>query len=66
MLQLLGEQVAECLRRAAAAKAQADAIADPILKKSYKVLESGWLFLARSYTITERLEKYLEHETPDK
>jgi hypothetical protein len=39
MLQQLSEQVRECHQRAADAKAQADAAADPLLRRSYSDLE---------------------------
>ncbi|MGB8631874.1 MAG: PAS domain-containing protein, partial [Xanthobacteraceae bacterium] len=56
MLQQLSEQVRECHRRAAEAKAQAEATADPALKRSYLDLEDRWLFLARSHMFTESLQ----------
>jgi PAS domain S-box-containing protein len=59
MLQQLSEQVRACLRRAAEAKAQADAIADLALKESYADLEDRWLFLARSYMFTESLQDFV-------
>lgn len=60
MLQQLSERVRECHRRAADAKAQADATTDPVLKRSYSALEDHWLFLARSYTFTERVEDFVD------
>jgi two-component sensor histidine kinase/PAS domain-containing protein len=65
MLQQLSEQVRDCLRRAADAKALADSIADPALKKSYIDLEGNWLFLARSYMFTEGLQDFLTQRRPE-
>jgi PAS domain S-box-containing protein len=59
VLQQLSEQVRECHRRAADARARADATTDPVLKRSYSDLEDHWLFLARSYTFTESLEDFI-------
>ncbi len=56
----MSEQVRECHRRAADAKAKADATNDPVLKKSYADLEDRWLFLARSYTFTESLQDFMD------
>lgn len=60
MLQQLSEQLREYHRRAADAKAQANATADPALKKSYVDLEDRWLFLARSFMFTESLQDFIE------
>jgi PAS domain S-box-containing protein len=60
VLQQLSEQLRECHRRAADARAQADAATDPELKRSYSDLEANWLFLARSYTFTESLEDFVD------
>jgi two-component sensor histidine kinase/PAS domain-containing protein len=60
VLQQLSEQVRECYRRAADAKAQADAATDPALKKSYSDLEDRWVFLARSHMFTESLQVFLD------
>lgn len=60
MLQQLSEQVRECHRHAADAKAQADAAVDPALRRSYTDLEDRWLFLARSYAFTESLEDFID------
>jgi hypothetical protein len=62
VLQQLSEQVRECHRRAAEAKAQAEATADPALKRSYCDLEDRWLFLARSHMFTESLEDFVEQQ----
>ena len=66
MLQQLSEQVRECHRRAADAKAQADASTDPALKRSYSDLEDRWLFLARSYIFTESLQDFIDETTQRK
>jgi len=62
VLQQLSEQVRECHRRAAEAKAQAEAIADPAMKRSYLDLEDRWLFMARSQMFTESLEHFVEQQ----
>jgi PAS domain-containing protein/SAM-dependent methyltransferase len=66
VLQQLSDQVRECLRRAADAKAQADAITDQALKNSYSELESSWLFLARSYMLTESLQDFVGQRRQEK
>jgi two-component sensor histidine kinase/PAS domain-containing protein len=62
VLQQLSEQVRECHKRAAEAKAQAEAIADPALKRSYLDLEDRWLFMARSHMFTESLQDFVEQQ----
>jgi two-component sensor histidine kinase/PAS domain-containing protein len=62
VLQQLSEQVRDCHRRAADAKAQAGAIADPALKRSYLDLEDRWLFLARSHAFTESLQDFADQQ----
>src|SRR5579872_651802 len=66
MLQRLSEPVRECLRRAAEAKAQADAVSDPELKKSYSELEGNWLFLAGSYTLSESVQYFVGRQRKKK
>ena len=61
MLEQLSEQVRECYRCAAEARAKADATADPALKQSYLDIERRWLLLARSHLFTESLENFVEH-----
>jgi two-component sensor histidine kinase/PAS domain-containing protein len=60
MLQQLSEQVRECHRRAANARAQAEATADPALKRSYLDLEDRWAFLAHSHMFTESLQDFTD------
>jgi two-component sensor histidine kinase/PAS domain-containing protein len=62
VLQQLSEQVRDCHRRAADAKAQAGAIADPALKRSSLDLEDRWLFLARSHAFTESLQDFADQQ----
>ena len=64
MLQQLSEQVRECHRRAAEARAQAEETADPALKRSYLDLEDRWVFLARSHMFTESLQDFADQQ-PD-
>jgi hypothetical protein len=66
VLQQLSEQVRECHRRAADARAQAEATNDPAMKKSYFDLEDRWLFLARSYMFTESLEDFIDRRPQPK
>jgi PAS domain-containing protein len=61
VLQQLSEQVRDCHRRAADAKARADATSDPALKQSYRDLEEHWLFLARSCGFTESLQDFIDN-----
>jgi PAS domain S-box-containing protein len=49
MLQRLNEQVRACHERAAEAKSNAEATADPELKADFIDMERRWLALARSY-----------------
>jgi two-component sensor histidine kinase/PAS domain-containing protein len=60
VLQQLSEQVRECHRRAADARALAEAAADPALKRSYLDLEDRWQFLARSHMFTESLQDFTD------
>jgi PAS domain S-box-containing protein len=58
MLEQLSEQVRECYERAAEAKARADATNYPALKAAFLDAEKRWLQLARSFTLTERLDDF--------
>jgi two-component sensor histidine kinase/PAS domain-containing protein len=62
VLQQLSEQVRECHRRAADARAQAEASADPALKRSFLDLEDRWVFLARSHMFTESLQDFADQQ----
>jgi PAS domain S-box-containing protein len=55
MLQRLSEQVRACHERAAEAKSNAEATADPELKADFLDMERRWLALARSYAYGESL-----------
>ena len=66
VLEQLTEQVRECHRHAADAKARADATPDPALKRSYSDLEDHWLFLARSYMFGESLQDFIAQRTQTK
>jgi hypothetical protein len=65
MLQRLSDQVRECQERAADAKRNADATADPARKAELLDLERSWLLLARSFEVGERLRDFAgEHAMP--
>ena len=63
MLQQVSEQVKKCYERAVLARRRAVATSDPERKDEFLTSEQGWLRLAESYTLSERLEHYLlEHD----
>jgi PAS domain S-box-containing protein len=66
VLQQLSEQVRECHVRAADAQRQADATADPALKRTYTDLADRWLFLARSFMFTESLQDFVNQSSKRK
>ena len=60
MLSKVAEEIAECYRRAAECREQAEAAAEPDAKRDFLALERSWLFLARSYELSERLTTFSE------
>jgi hypothetical protein len=58
MLKNLSEEIRECYRHAGDCVRQAAVQADPKLKQDFLDLELRWLFLARSYGFTERLDDF--------
>ena len=51
--------VAECLARAADARANAQAATDLQTKRTWHTLEASWMRLAESYSFVERLDTFL-------
>jgi len=58
MLIKVSEEIAECYRRAEQARQAAKDTSDQSLKSDFFDLERRWLFLARSYEFTERLQHF--------
>jgi hypothetical protein len=58
VLRNLSEEIRECYRHAEDCSQKAAAQTDPKLKVDFLQLEQRWLFLARSYEFTERLENF--------
>jgi hypothetical protein len=58
MLNNLSEQIRECLRHAEDCARKAAAQTDPKLKEDFLDMERRWLFLARSYEVTEQLTDF--------
>jgi hypothetical protein len=59
MLQKLGDRIAACLQRAAAAEQRAAETVDPIVKADHLDVAKQWANLARSYQFVESLERFL-------
>jgi uncharacterized protein with PIN domain len=59
MLYDLSEQVAHCYRRAAECKERAEQSDDPGSKEFYVERENAWLKLARSFELSERIDRVL-------
>ena len=55
MLNNLSEQIRECMQHAEDCARKAAAQTDSKLREDFLELERRWLFLARSYELTERL-----------
>jgi hypothetical protein len=55
VLNNLNEQIRECLQHAENCARKAAAQTDSKLREDFLELEQRWLFLARSYELTERL-----------
>ena len=58
VLNNLSEQIRECLRHAEDCARKAAVQSCPKLKQDFFELEQRWLFLARSYEFTERLNDF--------
>ena len=58
MLNNLSEQIRECLQHAEHCARKAAAQSDPNLKEDFLTMERRWLFLARSYEFSERLDDF--------
>jgi len=64
MLENLGDHVRRCRARALDARENAAATADPTLKADYEAMEQGWLQLAESHALSDRLQQsLLEQDT---
>jgi hypothetical protein len=61
VLQRLGDHIAECLARAAAAEDRAASATDPELKADHLAIAERWRYLAQSYEFAERLRRFLLH-----
>ena len=59
MLQQVSEQIKNCYERAAQARRRAAETSDPEQKDEFLMSEQGWLRLAESYALSERLERFL-------
>ena len=58
MLHSLSEEIRKCYEHAEDCARQADAVADDKLRADYLRLEAGWLKLARSYELGQRLRLF--------
>jgi hypothetical protein len=58
MLKKVSDEIANCYRRAAECREKADAATNVDTKRDYSALEHSWLFLARSYELSERLSDF--------
>ena len=58
VLNNLSEQIRECLQHAEDCALKAAAQSDPNLKDDFLTTAQRWLFLARSYEFTERLDDF--------
>jgi len=58
MLNELSEQIRECLQHAEDCAQKAAAQTDSKLKEDFLDMERRWLFLARSYKLTERVTDF--------
>jgi hypothetical protein len=58
MLLKLSAEIAECYRHAEDCAARAKRESDAALRDDWRAMEKRWLFLARSYELTERIQKF--------
>jgi hypothetical protein len=61
MLQNLSKQVRECLERAEACGRRATIEPDPQIARDFLEIERRWRSLARSYELSERLDRFSAH-----
>src|SRR5262245_61449184 len=66
MLRQLSKEQRECLDRALECRGRADASTDGTARKTFLDMEQRWLRLARSYEYMERLDLFLNAQTPRK
>lgn len=59
MLQQVSEHIRECYTRAEKARRRAAETSNPENKEDYLLAEQGWLRLADSYALSERLARFL-------
>ena len=65
VLNNLSEQIRECLQHAENCARKAAAQTDSKLREDFLELEQRWLFLARSYELTERLGNFSDEAKRD-
>ena len=53
------DQVRHCHARAIEARRRAAETAGPVLRAEFEAMEQGWVRLAESYMLSERLQQYL-------
>jgi len=58
MLLKLSNEISECYRNAEEARRRAEASVDVATRADYLDMERRWLFLARSYELSERLSSF--------
>jgi hypothetical protein len=58
MLSKLSEEIAECYRHAENCAQRAKVESDPGLRQDFLDIERRWITLARSYELTERIERF--------
>ena len=65
MLNNLSEEICECYRHAENCARKAAAQTDSKIREDFLELEQRWLFLARSYELTERLGDFSDEAKRD-
>ena len=58
MLLKLSEQIAECYHHAEECAQRAKGERDPDLRDDWSAMERRWISLARSYELSERIERF--------
>jgi hypothetical protein len=64
VLENLSAKVRECYKQAEDCERQAMVQTDPTLRKSFFAAAQGWLKLARSYELAERLQRFPSKPKP--